>query len=202
MDVTNYSFRGGLEARPGNIKSISYFQTRGLTLIELMIALTIISIMVGIGIPGYQSVVNSNRLTTSINQLRGALALTRSEAVHRNQHVAICHSSDGIQCSRRGNWSDGWIIFIDKDRNRFIDETEEIIHVYQTLNKSISINYRAFGSKHYVAYRPSGFTLTNGTFTVCSPLNESLKKALILTKSGRVRLSKFQDDGKELVCEF
>lgn len=201
MDVSIHPSRDGQEVRHGVIKSRPFQKLKGFSLIELLVTITLIAIAISIGVPGYQSLISSNRLTASINQLRGALALTRSEAVHRNQHVAICHSLDGSQCSRRGNWSDGWIIFVDKNRDKFIDETDEIINIYQTINKSVSINYRAFGSRHYVVYRPSGFTLTNGTFTVCSPKNTTLKKALILTKSGRVRLSKVQDDGKELECE-
>ena len=200
MDVSIDTSRGGQEAHRGIFKTTPFQQSRGMTLIELMIVLTVIAIMTGIGIPGYQSLTASNRMSASVNQLRGALALTRSEAAYRNQHVAICHSPDGLQCSRRGNWSDGWIIFTDKNRNRLIDDSDEILHVYQTVNKSIAITYGAFGTKHYLVYRPSGFTRTNGTFTVCSPLHAHLKRALILTKSGRVRLSKVRADGTELVC--
>jgi type IV fimbrial biogenesis protein FimT len=200
MDVSIHAPHGEQEFRHGLIKTLPFQRLKGFTLIELLLTITLIAITLSIGVPGYQSLVASNRLTASINQLRGALALTRSEAVHRNRHVAICHSLDGVQCSRRGNWSNGWIIFVDKNRDKFIDESDEIIQLYHTINTSVSINYRAFGSRHYVVYRPSGFTLTNGTFTVCSPKNTTLKKALILTKSGRVRLSKVQDDGKELVC--
>ena len=130
MEVSITTSRGVQEPCHGIFKTTAFQQSRGMTLIELMIALTVIAIMTGIGIPGYQSLTASNRMSASVNQLRGALALTRSEAAYRNQHVAICHSPDGLQCSRRGNWSDGWIIFTDKNRNRLIDDSDGILHVY------------------------------------------------------------------------
>jgi len=200
MDVSTHTSHGGQEVRHGVINTLSFKKITGFSLIELLVTTVLIAISISIGVPSYQSLASSNRLSASINQLRGALALTRSEAVRRNQHVAICHSLDGAQCSRRGNWSDGWIIFVDKNRDKYINGSDAIIQLYHPINKSISINYAAFGSKHYVVYRPSGFTLTNGTFTVCTPNITALKKALILTKSGRVRLSKVQDDGQELEC--
>ena len=57
------------------------------------------------------------------------MSLARSEAIKRNQRVAICPSDDGEQCS--GNqYENGWIVFVDGNSNNSREvNTEELIWV-------------------------------------------------------------------------
>ncbi len=173
---------------------------RGLTLLELIISVAITTIMIGITVPVTGNIISTNRISGQVNELRGGLALTRSEAIRRNQHVVICKSIDGNACSKRGRWDMGWIVYADENRNRKRDDDEEIILIRNRNNTGYRIDYRAFGSKNYVAYRPTGFTKTNGTFIVCNAQNANYARALILTKTGRVRLSKTRAAGEPIVC--
>jgi len=172
----------------------------GLTLIELIVVFSISIIMLGIAVPGTSQFLNSNRIAAQVNDLRGAIALTRNEAIRRNQHVVICKSEDGQICTREGHWNSGWIVFADENRNRKRELQEQLIHVRSKIPAGYIIEYRAFGSRHYVAYRPTGYTRTNGTFYICKPDDLKRSKALILTKTGRVRLSKTRPDGDPIKC--
>ncbi len=174
---------------------------RGLSLLEIMVTMGISAIIFSITIPVMASFISQNRIATQVNNLRNSLDLARSVAVKENRHTVICKSDDGESCSRQEHWEQGWIIFVDDNRDRHRTENERLVLVQQPLPNGTQLKYRAFGSRHYVAYRPMGFTLTNGTFTVCNPAVPDRSKALILSKTGRVRLSKTLPGSKPIKCE-
>jgi len=173
---------------------------RGLSLLELLITMGISAIIFSIAIPVMASFISQNRIATQVNNLRTSLDLTRSVAIKEKVHTVICKSNDGESCSRRDEWDQGWIIFVDNNHDRHRSEDERLVLVQQPLPEGTQLKYRAFGSRHYVAYRPMGFTRTNGTFTICNPAVPDRSKALILTKSGRVRLSKTLPGSKPIKC--
>lgn len=173
---------------------------RGFTLLELISTLAVSGIVLGLGVPSIAAMMNANRLSGQVNDLRGALALTRSEAITRNQHVVICKSVDGLSCTREGRWDNGWIVYVDENRNRSRDEAEPLLLVKNTLESHLRIDYRGFGSHHYVTYRPNGMTHTNGTFVVCDQHAEERSRALILTKTGRVRIDQPTAEKRARVC--
>jgi len=56
---------------------------RGFTLLELIITIGIFAIIAGFAIPGFQNLIEANRVTTQTNNLLSALKTARSEAVRR-----------------------------------------------------------------------------------------------------------------------
>lgn len=143
----------------------------GFTLIELMVAVSVLAIVLGIGVPGFQELIQNNRITTQANEFVAALNFARSEAIKRGIRITLCRSSDGSNCSDSGNWDQGWIVFVDTNNNASVDGGEPILKVYSSLRAStLSGNTNVAG---YVSYVSSGFTqLTSGafqagTFTLC-----------------------------------
>jgi type IV fimbrial biogenesis protein FimT len=174
--------------------------TLGFTFIELMITLAASAITLGVGVPFMGGLIDSNRVAGQVNALRGALALTRSEAIRRNRRVILCKSTDGQNCTNQGRWEKGWIVYEDANQNRSRDSDESIILVQEELPNGHKLDYRGFGSHNYVEYRPTGITQMNGTFILCAPNSPERSKALILMKTGRVRLSTTRADGSPLGC--
>jgi type IV fimbrial biogenesis protein FimT len=84
----------------------------GFTLLEMVVVMTIVAILVGIGAPSYRSVTTSNRISGEINGLLGDMQYARSEALKEGQIVTICSSTDGINCGNAA-WDQGWFIFSD-----------------------------------------------------------------------------------------
>lgn len=200
MDVTIPKPRRRTDCGDGHPISSPY--CCGLTLIELMAVIAIMVILIGFAVPSLGQFQASQRVTTQINELAASLALTRSEAVKRNRHVVICKSADGTRCQREDSvWHGGWLVFVDLNYDRERSMQEPILYVHGPLAAGLTLDYSAFGSEHYVAYRPTGFTKTNGTFTLCDARYPMTARALILMKTGRVRASTVKSDGSPLDCD-
>ncbi len=162
--------------------------------------LVVASLLFGIGFPGVQSYLAYSRLVSSANMLSGSLALARSESVKRESHVVICKSRDQQSCTRAGSWRQGWIVFEDRLPDRQRNGDEPLIFAKSELPAAVHLDYAAFRSSNFIAFRPTGITKTNGTFTLCYNQEADSARALILSKTGRIRFSRTRADGRPLGC--
>ena len=55
--------------------------SRGVTLIELMIAIVIVAVLIGIGVPSFRNAALASRLSAVANNLLASAQLARSEAI-------------------------------------------------------------------------------------------------------------------------
>ena len=163
----------------------------GFTLTELLVTLSITSILLTSATPMFSGILLNNRAASLTNNLLTALQAARSEAIKRNQDVTICKSSDSLTCS--GNWSDGWIIFSDIDHDRRLDvlNGDTLIQAQKYAGIEFSINWNAFRSDNYIQYSSEGFIHSNnGTFKLCPPDNDAhYARAIIINRVGRARVS-------------
>ncbi len=171
----------------------------GLTLIELMVALTIIVTATILAVPYIQSFFSKNLSINHISTLLTDINVSRTEAIKRNNKIILCQSSNGIHCSRTRQWHSGWIIFSDTNDNNKRDNDETIIKVRSPLKGSIRLQYSGFRTDHFVSFHPTGITTNNGTFTLCSEKSE-YNRAVIIARTGRVRLSDTMPNGNPVSC--
>lgn len=173
----------------------------GLTLIELLVALAVLSVLIGKGVPTVSSVVTSNRVASQVNNLRGDLAFARSEAVKRGQRVVLCQSDDGVICSNKKAWQTGWIIFSDPNQNNTREPLESLLRVQPGITNAMTLsNNIALGNDGRIVYWPTGTTRYNGTFTFCHIGHPDKARALIYNRVGRVYLKHTKASGKPLDC--
>ena len=175
-------------------------QKHGFTLIELLITLSVISIIALTSIPSLSSMVSQNRMVVATNTLAGALAYARSEAVMRGENVVTCQSNNQSECHRSKYWHNGYIIFVDKNRNKQREADEPLLRIISASNNGTEVTFRGSSRiRHYMKYKPTGQASPNGTFRIC-PSNSNSRNALIMTHSGRLRLSKTLRDGSPVTC--
>ena len=108
----------------------------GVTLFELVIVMLIIAILAGVGIPTYQYVTTSSRMSAELNALLGDLQYARSEAVRQGQPVSVCiadQTTPPYSCAASGseNWDQGWLVFSDVGGTKNYDSGagDEILRV-------------------------------------------------------------------------
>jgi len=63
--------------------------SRGFTLVELLVTLAVLAIVLGFAVPSFQNMVESNRVTSTTNNLVGLLNYARAEAMRYGRTVAV-----------------------------------------------------------------------------------------------------------------
>jgi type IV fimbrial biogenesis protein FimT len=74
-------------------------RARGFTLVELMITVAIAVVLIMIAVPSFKTITLSNKLTTTANDLVGAINSARMEAVKRNTSTQVCSNSSSANTS-------------------------------------------------------------------------------------------------------
>lgn len=124
-------------------------------MVELMAVLTIAAILLTIGVPAFQGLLDKMRIAAAANDFFAAINLTRSEAIGRGRRMDLV-PADG------GNWKSGWMVLVDGNQNQRADPGEEIVLVHGPVYPGIQITYAFTDSKSaYLAYTPNGRTRTN-----------------------------------------
>lgn len=77
-------------------------RSRGFTLIEMMVVVTIAAVMLGLGVPSFKSFISGQRVKTSASDFVLAAVHARSEAIKRNGEASVVAAA--------GGWKDGWSV--------------------------------------------------------------------------------------------
>lgn len=146
----------------------------GFTLIELVVTIAVLAILVAIAAPSFQGLINSNRVTSSANEMVAALQFARSESMRRNVRTTLCQSGDGTSCSTGDTWP-GWIVFADLDRDDVPDAGEVmrvgVVAAPLQLANSSNIASNRFSFRPDGMARSSGTALLNAALRVCMKTN-------------------------------
>ena len=170
---------------------------RGFTLYELLIVLLLIALLTGVAIPNFANLAANGRIRTEVNALFHAIHVARKESIMRRKVVSLCPSADGRQCSATLDWSLGWILFSNSDRDEppRIDPDEPVLQVHRTQGDiRITANRRGF------TLRATEKRATNGTLVVCDRKNRGVSRALVVSYTGRPRVAIRRRNGESYFC--
>ena len=161
----------------------------GITLTELCISLTIITVIAALSVPSYHHLTQSSQATSAINWILGIVQYTRSAAIQFNVTTTLCPTINGDRCE--GNWHQGSMVFTDHNADASINGRDRILRrfFFPEGIKGASLKWRAFRNRQYLQISPLGFTrYQNGNFTYC-PASGDLRYArqIIINQQGRVR---------------
>lgn len=163
-------------------------QSRGFTLIEMMIALVVLAVLIVVSAPAFRELIQNNRMLSDVYAMRAALNSARSEALAQRTNVSFCRSDDGEACG--GNWNEGYIAFTDSDADGVVDDPNDPdgdqIFVARLLDSdSLTITY---SNGNRVQFDSRGYSRGfQGTFTVCDYRGAADASGVIVTAGGVVR---------------
>lgn len=170
----------------------------GFSLLELVITISIACILMIFIVPGFRQLMMSSKSDVSSKQLMRTLEFSRNLAMNSGQKITICPCNNQMSCS--GEWCDGYIVL----------QNQKIIFTHQNNNKNEKIHWRAFPFYlKNIEYLPTGLSnFENGTFWYCDGNSKYPLWAIMLSKSGRMRLvmpdksGEIRDNqGNLFVCE-
>ena len=159
----------------------------GFTLPEIITTLAIVGILSSVATPGLQTLTKQKEGETTMHVLADHLALARSSAASFGQTVTFCRSADGLTCS--GSWSDGSIIFTDRNADRQINQDDQLLRSQSNAKLAGTVVWRAFQNRQYLQIEATGFMgHQSGNFTYC-PEDSDARHArqLIVNSTGRTR---------------
>lgn len=167
----------------------------GFTLWELVWTLAIGAVVLGTGVPAFQSFLLDARMTADVNGWVLAVQVARSEAAKRGRPVVVCQTNDGRRCDALPA-ATAWMVYVNLD-DRYPpqrSETEPLLYVHAVERAGTTVSNRP-----YYEFRP-GRRSTNGTTVFCDRRGAEAARAVIVSYTGRPRVDKRDGDGRPLRC--
>lgn len=145
---------------------------KGFSVLELMVALIIISIIAGISIPVYLNMKPQLRLNGAARQVMGDLAKARMKAISQNNEYKIFFDIDNHQ----------YQILDDDDNDGTIDSGEEVT------TRDIQTEYydTTFSATANPIFHPKGNASPSTSITLTSPAGE---KTITVSIAGRIKIN-------------
>jgi len=171
---------------------------RGHTLPELVFTMAIAIGLLGWGVPAFRDLQLNAARTREVNQFIKAVYLARSEAIKRNGVVSLCPSLDGQWCAPSGTpWQRGWMTFVNSDRDSpaVRDADEDLLRVYAPWDKG-AVN----ANRATLSFRPFGQMGVTATLTFCDQRGSKAARAVIISQTGRPRVSDRSASNTPLTC--
>jgi type IV fimbrial biogenesis protein FimT len=159
---------------------------RGWTLIELVIAVTIAAILLGIAAPALSGSLEASRASGARADLLASLSAASSRAALTGARAVLCPSIDGENCSDDADWSFGWLVFIDRNGSREIEGDERLLRSQPALPGRVRLR-STVGRTRIVFQGNGGNAGSNVTFTHCDGRGPSRARALIMSNTGGLR---------------
>ncbi len=186
---------------------------RGFTLVELIAALAISSILLSLALPSFESMIEHYRTTSRVNSLIGLVRFARQAAVMERNWVTLCPArtvGDNQICTNSRQWQSGIMAFSDLNRNGVKESQERLLAYQPALKSGETLYWRAFRNRNYIQFTSAGYTnWQNGSFQYCPASRDPHhSKVIIINIPGRATPSVDSDgdgideyaNGNPLAC--
>lgn len=159
---------------------------QGLSLLELLVTITIVSIVTVVALPATANWARQQDTLASVHLLTQSLALARQEAVTRQTRVSIV---------RNTSWQSGWQVFVDINGNATLDGEDTLIHAQMPLRNVVITGNGSMTS--YVMYSEDGRSIpanstgnawVSGRLDVCANTSSVTAYGIVIARGGRVRI--------------
>ena len=159
-------------------------KNQGFTLVEMMTALVVGTILLSLGIPSLMKWVDRMQVLAETTELLESFALARQYAINAKTHVTVCGSLNGSECD--GGWEKGFLVFVHGGaENEFINRTATpLLYHYQTGD-----TFTTHGNISRFTFRPSGLLKgRSGSILFCPKASEVTDfRRIVVSRGGRIR---------------
>jgi len=123
----------------------------GFTIIELLMVLIIFVVILKLATPAFGGMLVKNRIAALDTRLSSDLGFARLEAMRQTTQVVICPVNPETGCGN--DWSKGWRIFKDTNRNQNYDVGEPELRVINLIEGALNIEP---STEQLIVFGPAG----------------------------------------------
>jgi type IV fimbrial biogenesis protein FimT len=152
----------------------------GFTLIELMITVSILGILLGIGLPSFVTFINNNKITAEANSLIYSFHMARSEAIKRGTDVQV-----SLAFINDRSWPSGWKVLADTNGKHGYIDFRDILMQRDPPDNPKMVRYVYFNARGALA------RLSNKPFVVTlrpADCDNIASRIISIAPSGRVNI--------------
>jgi type IV fimbrial biogenesis protein FimT len=159
---------------------------RAFTVIELIAALAIASILLFMALPAFNDLTERFQTTSRVNAIVGIVRFARETAVTQGRMITLCPAGDAV-CTGASAWHTGIMAFADLNRDGARQPGEPIAGYMPALKAGETLLWRSFRNKNYLQFRSAGYTnWQNGSFHYCPASRDPANgKVIIVNIQGR-----------------
>lgn len=169
---------------PVHVPRRAFYQA-GVTLLELMITLAIMSVVLVIVVPSGQSIVIQNRIVGEINEISAIVQFARNHAIDEQIDTIVCPAGDFATCEN--DWDKPKIVFADLDGDGDRGDDEEILAGTSLVSNANDLT----GPAGVIRFQANGSVSSPATLLLChKDKDDKYARALTISLQGRVRISR------------
>ena len=167
-------------------------RSRGSLLVDWSTALSIGATALMVAVPGLRTFVHESQRCSVVNQLQQEMRQASRSAGQLGHTVTLCASARGSErCAEHGNWSNGWIAFVDMNGDGQMQNDEAKLRLWRTENTQQNIvvaaapavfSFHPYFARPYLGTEP-------GHLVVCDRKGYGGSRMIEVDRSGAPRLA-------------
>jgi type IV fimbrial biogenesis protein FimT len=157
------------------------FNSKGFSLLEILVTLFILSILLSLAIPSYRIFLHQSQDKIMRETLFRAIHLARSEAMSRGEAVSLGKNGK--------SWEQGIILFVDQKEDGSVENAEQIIVRFDAAKRRGVLHWRSALGREYLRMLPSGIAEENAAFWFCAEGESQSVWGVMINQAGKARLA-------------
>ncbi len=169
----------------------------GYSLLELVMTIAVAALVLTLGLPSFSALKARSAQRVELDALFHAVHRARKASIMRKQVVSLCPTADGTTCRPGTDWSGGFLVFVNTDR----DEPPELDDGEILLDRHLAGRYaKITANRRGFTLRATFLRATNGTLVVCDRAGRVAPRALVVSYTGRPRVADRSPRGAAYSC--
>lgn len=156
-------------------------KSAGFTLIEILVAVAVLAVLLGLAAPSFVDMVHRNRAATSANDVMAALQIARSEAVRQRRPMVLCRRGTEAVCDHGSDWSVGWVVGPEDPANPREIAADTEIRMWERTRGGLSL----VGIDTGIVFVADGRTRLAGDQTIRITPQRTTSKVISISPTGR-----------------
>lgn len=148
-------------------------QQQGVNLLDLLVVLALLSLLLGVALPGYQLLQERQRQVAELNRLQALVQQARTLASLHQQTLTLCPTHNAQTCSSSRLGADLLLV----------DQNLKPLRYYEGNQTRIAFPV------HEVTLRPLPQRSSGATLLPCSGFTQQPARAVTLSVTGRPRIN-------------